>query len=254
MKKLKLLLMVAVLTFSVCACGGSESEQSSGSDSKNQTATEQSVSESADKETDAEVPVKQEGNGCQQELLEAPVEERWIQIDDAVLRRDYTMSLDEAVKAFQESGEYTISAADGSGYSESGLLTAGQEIVFTVYKDKKEYVIISGKNYSDKTAGMSDDSVILNNVMLLRFDEEKAIDKNTYYCRGVRGDGEGLTYDSIKELFADYTDVMKEESQGATIMLSFDYNYQDPQGNSFIGTMMFHINAADGKCFNVFQN
>lgn len=222
MKKLKIFFMMAVLSVAFCACG------SKGDDNKD-------ASSLGGKEFE-----------CLPELLEASPEDRLIQIGDVVLRFDYTMTLKEAMEAFENSSaEYELKMDNGDTELSMDRIVPGMEgFAFEVMKDDETIYYIGVENTSTELVTATDDSVILCDA--IRNSEYKGDD--IYYFQGIRSDGNGLNINSVKELMAEYEDGLEEDSSDKYYTLIYSYTWQAPEGKEEKGSALFRFDLNDGSC------
>ena len=254
MKKFKLLLMTAVLAVALCACGGGENE-ASGESSEKAYATEQESTISTENKNDAEsssniesVSAEEDEFTCLPELLEASPEDRLMQIGNSIIARDYSMSLAEAVTALENCGiDLTFTNCDGTEFNIDRLVTGGQMVEIYACKDGKQCFFLGGLNYADETTKASDSVLKLETIWAM----DAEVMPYVYYCRGGRMDGNGLDYNSVKELFADYGDAITEEGNGNTVVISVSYPGTTLAGASLTRKMQFQINASDSSCVTV---
>lgn len=254
MKKFKLLLMTAVLAVALCACSG-EGNEASGENSQNVSATEQESVISTENKNDAEstnnaesVSAEEDEFTCLAELLEASLEDRLMQIGNSIIVRDGSMSIAEAVAALENCGiDFTFTNTDGTEFNIDRLVTSGQLVEIYACKDGKQWFYFGGLNYSDETIKASDSSLKLETIWAMDAEAMPYV----YFCKGVRMDGNGLDYNSVKELFAEYGDAITEEGNGNTVVIAVSYPGTTLGGTSITRKMQFQINASDSSCGTV---
>lgn len=223
MKKAKVYLMMFILAIALCACGEDSKDQLTESDLENMSETEleevieqelEKLDESEAAEMDKKEEVIQEENfECLPEMMNASLEDCLLQIDNTILHYDVAMTLNEAVVALQNSGvEYTFKV-DDADYNPNMLVGPQAYVVVKVYKNGNHYFSLWAKNYSNDTVSGDSEKVIFFSTV----HESPEFHSNSYYCKGIRLDGNEQTYGTIKELLKDYTDYMEERSSGITV-------------------------------------
>ncbi len=282
MKKAKVLLLMSALVTMLCACGSAgktqltEADLATMSDAELEALIEEQVAnlEAGENAGNQEkVDAQGAGNGeeaveetfeCLPEMLEADLEDCLIQIDKTILRDDQTMSLAEVITALQNSGvEYSFKVDTGGyksetvDYNADSIVMGNSAIFVEVYKGDAKYFTISAINTSKETVQASDDTVIFNQITA----QSDSSYKNTYYCKGIRADGEGQTYESMKVIFAKYADVMTERMQlvenrrnGETmkaITVSFEIPAENVNGETVKINAGYAIDSADSSCISM---
>ena len=249
MKRLKILMMAAVLTITLCACGGEESGQG---DSVGAVAGQEE--QKAQKEQKNEQKNEEKPYECLQELLEATPEQRLRQIGDMVFRLDNSMSLSDAMEILKSSGgEFAIYDTDGLVELAQGgnpkdltnsVVEPGCRQWFKVCVDGEWAYSVEVYSFGDAFTKLSDEEVKLTHISSQIYDV-------TYYFKGLRSDGEGLTYDSIKELMKDYEGNMIEGEYYDTYRIAYNYQWLDVDGKSHKNQISFFIDREDKTCTGV---
>ncbi len=240
MKKFKLFLMMTMVAFTLCACGGEEAQSSVGDSKAN---TEVSQEDEKDDKND-KISVKGASFECLPEMKDAVLEDCLVQIGNSIFRLDGTMSLKETMDALSACGlDITVDDARGEEINlETGLIQGGDYLYINAYVDNTLYYSMTFQNSSEETVVMSDDAVDLK---LLWGGDEKALEY-MYFCEGIPGDGEGLTYTSIKEKYTD----LEETAQGLSRKVSIEK--EDGQVRDI--ELVFIIDFSDGSCTGVVLN
>ena len=265
MKKVKVYLMMSILAMALCACGEDSKEQRTESDvekksekkqeevidqedEKTDESEEVEASEEAGQEVEEEVVVQEESFECLPEMLNASFDDCLMQIDNTIIRQDKTMSLNEVITALQNSGvEYTFEV-DEKEYNPNMLVGPRSAVLVNVYKNGESYFIISAINKADETVSGNSEGVMVETIALV----SSECAKNTYFPMGFRRDGEGYTYESVKELLKDYTDVMSEKSTSVYDIYGEEYQgieLQLPLQKEDLSVIVrFWFKAEDGSC------
>lgn len=281
MKKAKVLLMSVLVTM-LCACGSAgktqltEADLATMSDAELEALIEEQVAnlEAGENAGNQEkVDAQGAGNGeeaveetfeCLPEMLEADLEDCLIQIDKTILRDDQTMSLAEVITALQNSGvEYSFKVDTGGyksetvDYNADSIVMGNSLICVEVYKGGVQYFKIHAINASEETVKASDDAVIFDEI----FSQSDNAYKNTYYCKGIRSDGDGQTYESMKEIFAEYADIVTEKMDlvknlrnGETmkaITVSFSIQTENVNGETVKINAGYAVDSADSSCIRM---
>lgn len=241
MKKLKIFMMALVLSIALCSCGGEVAEQSSnGGNAVDQEKIKDKSLESYE---------------CLAEVFGATPEQRLWQIGDMVFRLDNSMTFAETMDVLKSTGK-ECSLYDSSGLIELEEGGNPEEILMESLVDPgvKQYlcVVIDGEwaftvgiySFGDAFTKLSDDAVKLVAISSKRYDD-------MYYCKGIRQDGEGLTYDSIKELMADYAGNMVEGEYYDAYRIAYDYEWTDADGRTQGSQISFYIDRLDKSCTGV---
>ncbi|MBR4083912.1 MAG: hypothetical protein IKK33_06465 [Lachnospiraceae bacterium] len=165
------------------------------------------------------------------------------------------MSLNEVITALQNSGvEYTFKV-DNKDYNPDMLVGPWSGLAVEVYKDGNLYFLLSASNRSDETITGSSEGLKVDSPLPMRCAE------NTYYAKGFRRDGEGLTYGSVKEQLKEYTDIMSEKSGSVLdihgneyqgIELRIPIKTINAGGDTSI-TLTFLFKAEDGACVGAYS-
>ncbi|MBQ7919864.1 MAG: hypothetical protein IJ324_08000 [Lachnospiraceae bacterium] len=230
MKKAKLLLMIIALAAVLCACGGKEADNGD-VDSKGST----KVSQEKGAETFE----------CLPEMKEASLKDDLIQIHNVIIPRDETMTVGELIAAFENSGEgysawipdYDAGKIKGEMLNLDKLMGSGDMQSFYVFKDDDKCAYVTTYNIKDEIAKISECAVTL---------VDTADKENTYYAMGIRGNGEGIMYQDMKEIFSEYADFMKEDvTDDGKIVVTFSYS-----GAKGLNTAVFSFNSEDGSCIS----
>ncbi len=241
MKKLKIFVMALVLSVALCSCGGEASEQSGNG------GTVAGQEEKKDKSL--------ESYECLAEVLEAAPEQRLWQIGDMVFRLDNSMTFAETMEILKSTGK-ECTLYDSSGLIELEEGGNPEEILMEALVDPgvQQYlcVVIDGEwaftvgvySFGDAFTKLSDDAVKLVAI-------SSRIHDDMYYCKGIRQDGEGLTYDSIKELMADYAGNMVEGEYYDTYRIAYNYEWIDANGRTQESRLSFYIDKSDKTCTGV---
>ncbi|MBQ7919445.1 MAG: hypothetical protein IJ324_05845 [Lachnospiraceae bacterium] len=240
MKKLKLFLLMTMVTLTLCACGG-EAAQSSPEDSK--ANSEVSQEDEKDDKNDKS-SVKESSFECLPEMKDAVLEDCLVQIGNSIFRLDGTMSLKETMDALSACGlDVTVDEAGGKEINlETGLIQGRDYLYINAYVDNTLYYSMTFQNSSEETVAMGDDAVDLK---LLWAGDKKALEY-MYFCEGIPGDGEGLTYTSIKETYTE----LEETDQG----LSRKVSIEKEDGQMRVIDLLFIIDFSDGSCTGVVLN
>ena len=218
--------MMSILAMVLCACGAKDSNAKiSESDLDNMSETEleevieqelekldeleeTEVEQKVEEEVDKEEVVQEQSFECLPEMLNASLEDCLFQIDNTILRYDDSMPINEAVTALQNSGVEYLFKVNDADYNPNMLVGPQGYISVNVYKNGEVYFILMGRNVSNETVSGDSEHFILDSIA--PFSQE--FWSNSYCCKGIRSDGNGQTYATIKELLKDYTDYMEERS------------------------------------------
>lgn len=271
MKKVKVYLMMSILAMALCACGSKDSNAKiTESDLDNMSETEleevieqelekldeleeTEVEQKVEEEVDKEEVVQEQSFECLPEMLNASLEDCLLQVDNTILHYDVAMTLNEAIVALQNSGvEYTFKV-DDADYNPSMLVGPQAHVVVKVYKNGNHYFSLWAKNYSNDTVSGDSEKVIFFSTV----HESTEYYGNSYYCKGIRLDGNGHTYGTIKELLKDYTEQMEERSAQITvdgewfqgIEMKIDFKKDDLNIKATL-----HFKSEDGSCVRMFCN
>lgn len=278
MKKVKLLLMMTALATVLCACGSegktqlTEADLETMSDVELEALIEEQVANlekeegqgnggAEDAQASGATQAVEETFECLPEMLEADWEDCLFQVDNTILRDDHTMSLGEVISALQNSGvEYSFKVDNGGYQSESveynsDMLVMGKShISVEVYKGDVRYFVMYANNTSEETVKAGDAAVIFDMITA----PHDSFYKNTYYCKGLRGDGEGQTYESMKEIFAKYADIAVEKNERVAnrktnesingISVNFEVKIENAKGEKITIYYSYAIDPTDSSC------
>jgi hypothetical protein len=147
--------------------------------------------------------------------------------------------------------QYAIKV-DNKDYNPQMLVGPQGQVEVVIYKNAKKYFGFFAQNMSGDT--VSGDS---ENIKFLMFsDISPEWCSNSYCARGVRVDGMGHTYGTIKELFKDYADKIKETS--STVVTPTGEEYPGIQFGIYLEKDNIHISVSagfkseDGSCVSMF--
>ena len=264
MKKIKKMLIFAVMLISICACGEKgDVDKSVKTEEKVKDVTnlEQIVQEELEQENDVieenvteeeVLNLPDEKYECLPDMLDASLDECLIQIDKTIIRDDHTMTLSEVIEAFQNSGvEYTFEV-DSVEYNPEMLIGGRGYLYVDVLKNGELYFNFSVENRSTETVSAKSDTVIFDTIIYT----SPTFLQNCYFAKGIRADGEGQTYETVKALLADYSSYIVERNQNVQaidgeyyqgIEMKLEWN----KGDLYISTTI-RFKATDGACIGMF--
>lgn len=269
MKRIKILFVAAAYAIMLCSCVTIDPGQ------EPESMPEQ-VSESVVEIVSEEPEVNREEKNpldetfeCRPEMLEADWSDCLIQIDNTIFRDDHSMSLNEAITALQNSGvEYKITVyrmkADGTEHEiieyNPDIPIEGEESVrFKVYKGDEKYFSIEASNTSKEPIMAGDPAMIVDGVEA----EHDSFYRNLYFCKGLRGDGGGLTHEEVKAVFAaDGINVQedrvfrKDRRTGERVSvtqgsISPSLSGENVKGEMYGYTYTYYVCNEDGICIDV---
>lgn len=244
MKKLKLFLMMTMVALTLCACGGEEAQSSVGESKAHTEVGKEDKNEEQKDDKKDKSSGKESSFECLPEMKDAVLEDCLVQIGNSIFRLNGTMSLKETMDALSACGlDVTVEDAEGKGINlETGLIQGGDYLYINAYVDNTLYYAMTFQNSTEETVTMGDDAVDLK---LLWAGDKKALEY-MYFCEGIPGDGEGLTYTSIKEMYVD----LEETDQG----LSRKVTIEKEDGQVGVIDLVFIIDFSNGSCTGVVLN
>lgn len=263
MKRVKTVMIVAVMLFSVCACGTEdietqsfEAEMEIGTDAELEQILEQELEELAISEEnitkEEKLDVISESFECLPDMLDASLEDCLIQIDNTIIRDNHTMALNEVITALQNSGIVYTFEVDDTEYNSDMIVGPNGYVIIEVLKNGERYFSFSVQNMSGEMVTGKSDSIIFDGIVY----KSPEFFGNCYFYKGIRADGDGQTYESVKELLAEYNDFIVEKSQNVQAVdgeyyQGIEMKLELNEGNLYINVTI-RFKAEDGACIGMY--